>query len=72
MLTAIGNTPLIRLQRIPPPGSADIWIKLEGVNPTGSYKDRMALAMVEAAERSGALTPGTSLLECTGGSTLFR
>jgi cysteine synthase A len=69
MLTAIGNTPLVRLRRLPPPGSAEIWVKLEGGNPTGSYKDRMALAMVEAAEKSGALGPGMSLLECTGGST---
>lgn len=69
MLETIGNTPLVRLRRIPPPGSAEIWVKREGGNPTGSYKDRMALAMVEAAEQSGALTPGTTLLECTGGST---
>ena len=69
MLDAIGNTPLVRLTRILPPGSADVWVKLEGLNPTGSYKDRMALAMVEAAERSGELVDGVSLLECTGGST---
>ncbi|MFT4543549.1 MAG: cysteine synthase A [Planctomycetota bacterium] len=69
MLEAIGSTPLVRLQRIPAQGSADIWVKLEGGNPTGSYKDRMALTMVEAVEKSGDLTPGVSLLECTGGST---
>ena len=69
MLEAIGNTPLVQLQRIPPPGSAEIWLKLESSNPTGSYKDRMALAMVEAVEKSGMLTADTSLLECTGGST---
>ncbi len=69
MLEAIGNTPLVQLQRIPPPGSAEIWLKLESSNPTGSYKDRMALAMVEAVEKSGKLTADTSLLECTGGST---
>jgi cysteine synthase A len=68
-LEAIGNTPLVQLQRIPPPGSAEIWLKLESSNPTGSYKDRMALAMVEAVEKSGKLTADTSLLECTGGST---
>ena len=50
-------------------GAAEVWVKLEGANPTGSYKDRMALAMVEAVEKSGELTAGTSLLECTGGST---
>ena len=69
MLEAIGNTPLVQLQRLPPPGSAEIWLKLESSNPTGSYKDRMALAMVEAVEKSGKLTADTSLLECTGGST---
>ena len=69
MLEAIGNTPLVQLQRIPPPGSAEIWLKLESSNPTGSYKDRMALTMVEAVEKSGKLTADTSLLECTGGST---
>lgn len=69
MLEAIGNTPLVQLQRIPPPGSAEIWLKLESSNPTGSYKDRMALAMVEAVGKSGKLTADTSLLECTGGST---
>lgn len=69
MLDAIGNTPLVQLRRMPTPGSADVWVKLEATNPTGSYKDRMALAMVEAAEKSGELTEGMSLLECTGGST---
>ncbi len=54
---------------MPPPGCAEIWVKLEGGNPTGSYKDRMALAMVEAAEKSGELSADVSLLECTGGST---
>jgi cysteine synthase len=69
MLETIGNTPLVRLRRIPPPGSAEIWLKLEGVNPTGSYKDRMALAMVEGAEAASLVDSTTSLLECTGGST---
>ena len=69
MLETIGNTPLVRLQNIPADDSANIWIKVEGGNPTGSYKDRMALAMVEGVERRGELHPGISLLECTGGST---
>ena len=69
MLEAIGNTPLVRLKQLPSPGSAEVWVKLEGGNPTGSYKDRMALAMVEAAERRGDLSNGRALLECTGGST---
>jgi cysteine synthase A len=69
MLDAIGRTPLVRLKRLAPHGGADIWIKLEGGNPTGSYKDRVALAMVEGVEAEGGLAPGVSLLECTGGST---
>jgi cysteine synthase len=69
MLTAIGNTPLVHLSRIVPQGSADVWVKLEYYNPTGSYKDRMALSMVERAERRGALKPGMTVVEYTGGST---
>jgi len=69
LLEAIGNTPLVRLSRLPSPNSAEVWLKLEGGNPTGSYKDRMALAMVDAAESRGELAAGISLLECTGGST---
>lgn len=69
MLETIGNTPLVRLRRIPRPGSADVWLKIEGVNPTGSYKDRMALAMVRGAEEAGTLERRPALLECTGGST---
>ena len=68
MLNAIGNTPLVKLRRLPSSNAADVWVKLEGGNPTGSYKDRMALAMVEGAERRGDV-PGGHLLECTGGST---
>jgi cysteine synthase len=69
MLETIGNTPLVRLRRIPPSSSAEIWLKIEGVNPTGSYKDRMALAMIQGAERDGKIDSTTSFLECTGGST---
>jgi Pyridoxal-phosphate dependent enzyme len=69
MLGAIGNTPLVQLTRLPEPGSAEIWVKLESYNPTGSYKDRMALAMIEGAERSGKLQPGQTVVEYTGGST---
>jgi cysteine synthase A len=68
-LHAIGNTPLVRLNQVVPPNSADVFVKLEYYNPTGSYKDRMALAMIEEAERSGALKPGMTVVECTGGST---
>jgi cysteine synthase A len=66
---AIGNTPLVRLQKITPPNCADIYVKLEYFNPTGSYKDRMALAIIEQAEQRGALKPGMTVVECTGGST---
>jgi cysteine synthase len=69
VLRAIGNTPLVQLTRIVPPGSADVLVKLESINPTGSYKDRMALAMIEGAEARGALRPGMRVVEFTGGST---
>ena len=68
-LAAIGNTPVVRLDRLIEPGMAEVWVKLEAANPTGSYKDRMALAMVEGAERSGRLQPGQTIVEYTGGST---
>ncbi|HYM23492.1 MAG TPA: pyridoxal-phosphate dependent enzyme, partial [Vicinamibacterales bacterium] len=55
VLQAIGHTPVVRLHRVVTPGSADVVVKLEAINPTGSYKDRMALAMIEAAERDGRL-----------------
>jgi len=69
MLGAIGNTPLVKLSRIVPAGAADVLVKLEYYNPTGSYKDRMALSMVERAERRGDLMPGMTVVEYTGGST---
>jgi cysteine synthase A len=68
-LGAIGRTPVVRLSRLVEPGMAEVWVKLEGHNPTGSYKDRMALAMIEGAERSGRLRPGQTVVEYTGGST---
>lgn len=68
-LAAIGNTPLIRLSKMVGPGQAEVWVKLEAANPTGSYKDRMALAMIEGAESRGDLTPGMTVVEYTGGST---
>ena len=58
ILDAIGNTPLVRLQRCAPANGAELWVKLEYRNPTGSMKDRMALAMIEGAERDGLLSPG--------------
>jgi cysteine synthase A len=69
MLEAIGGTPLVRLERLVEPGMAEVWVKLEAANPTGSYKDRMALAMIEGAERAGRLRPGQTVVEYTGGST---
>src|SRR4051794_40182946 len=69
-LDAIGHTPLVPLRRLVPSGSAQVLIKLEYFNPTGSYKDRMALAMVEEAERRGQISPErTTIVEYTGGST---
>ena len=69
VLDAIGNTPIVQLQRVVPSGAARVFLKLEFFNPTGSYKDRMALAVIEGAERRGMLQPGTSVIEYTGGST---
>lgn len=68
-LEAIGNTPLVKLGRIVPADSATVLVKLEYYNPTGSYKDRMALAMIEEAEKRGELRPGMTVVEYTGGST---
>ena len=69
VLQAIGHTPLVRLIRVVSPESADVLVKLELANPTGSYKDRMALSMIEGAEARGALRPGMRVVEFTGGST---
>src|SRR5436190_3891485 len=68
-LAAIGHTPLVPLQRLVPPGSATVVVKLEYFNPTGSYKDRMALSMIEGAEKRGTLRKGMRVVEYTGGST---
>lgn len=68
-MKAIGNTPLIKLEKLSEPGCAEIYVKYEGANPTGSMKDRMALSMIEGAERRGKLKPGGTVVEYTGGST---
>ncbi|HVU99645.1 MAG TPA: cysteine synthase family protein [Puia sp.] len=68
-MPAIGNTPLVKLERLSEPGCAEIYVKYEGANPTGSMKDRMALAMIEGAERRGQLKRGGKVVEYTGGST---
>ncbi len=69
ILQAVGNTSLVRLQKIVPPGCARVFAKLEWENPTGSMKDRAALAMITRAEADGRLKPGDVVVEYTGGST---
>jgi cysteine synthase len=69
ILEAIGDTPLVRLRRCAPRNGAELWLKLEYRNPTGSMKDRMALAMIDGAERDGSISPGDTVVEYTGGST---
>ncbi|MFA7361321.1 MAG: cysteine synthase family protein [Candidatus Kapaibacterium sp.] len=68
-MNVIGNTPLIKLERLSENGCADIFVKYEGSNPTGSMKDRMALAMIKGAEKRGELRLGGKVVEYTGGST---
>ena len=69
VLDLVGNTPLVRLHRVVPEGSAELLAKLESLNPSGSVKDRIALSMIEDAEASGALKPGDTLVEPTSGNT---
>lgn len=69
VLDAVGNTSIVRLRKVVPKGSADVLVKLEGENPTGSMKDRMALAVLSRAEADGRLRPGGTVVEYTGGST---
>jgi len=69
LVDAIGNTPLVGLPRLSPKPGVRLWAKLEGQNPTGSVKDRVARAMVEDAEKSGVLAPGATLLEPSSGNT---
>ena len=66
---SIGNTPLVRLERVVEPGMAEVWVKVEGMNPGGSIKDRTALAMIVDAERRGLLEPGGTIVEPTSGNT---
>ncbi|KZF19498.1 pyridoxal phosphate-dependent enzyme, beta subunit [Xylona heveae TC161] len=68
-LKLIGNTPVVRLQHVVPEGCAQVYLKMESVNPTGSYKDRMAKSMIEEAEHRGDLKPNMTVIEATGGST---
>ncbi|NRO96041.1 pyridoxal-phosphate dependent enzyme [Paraburkholderia sp. NMBU_R16] len=69
VLEAIGNTPLVELRRVVPRGCGRVVVKLEGANPTGNMKDRMARAAIEAAQADGRLQPGSTVVEYTGGST---
>ena len=68
ILETVGDTPLVRLNKLGPEG-VNVWVKVEAFNPMGSVKDRMALAMIEDAERSGALQPGQTVVEATSGNT---
>lgn len=69
VLQAIGDTPMVQLRKVVPPGCARVMVKLEWSNPTGSMKDRMAQAMIARAEKDGRLQPGGTVVEYTGGST---
>src|SRR5690349_23989755 len=69
ILQAIGNTPVVRLKKLATARMAEVLVKLEYYNPTASYKDRMALAMIEGAEARGELRKGMRVVEWTGGST---
>lgn len=69
VLDLVGNTPLVRLNRLPTPGSATVLAKLESFNPGGSVKDRIAVSMLEEAERRGLLKPGSTIVEPTSGNT---
>ena len=68
-MKVLEKTPLIKLEKLSEPGCAEIYVKYEGANPTGSMKDRMAVAMIEGAEKRGELKPGGTVVEYTGGST---
>src|SRR6266850_5380167 len=69
VLSAIGNTSIVRLRKVVPPRCADVLVKLEWENPTGSMKDRMANSVISRAEEDGRLQPGGTVVEYTGGST---
>ena len=69
ILEAIGNTPLVKINRLCPNPNVNIFAKVEGFNPTGSIKDRIAIQMVEQAEKEGKLTPGKTIIEPTSGNT---
>jgi cysteine synthase A len=65
----VGETPILHLRRIPPAGAADVYVKLEFLNPGGSIKDRAAVGIIKRAEAEGRLKPGATILEATAGNT---
>ena len=69
VLQLVGGTPVVRLNKVVPRDAAEVWVKLESYNPAGSVKDRIALSMIEAAERDGRLKPGYTIVEPTSGNT---
>src|SRR5690606_19540781 len=68
ILEAVGRTPVVRINRLAPEG-VNLWVKVEAFNPLGSVKDRLALGVIEAAEKSGQLKPGQTVIEATSGNT---
>ncbi len=68
ILETVGNTPVVKINRLAPAG-IDLWVKVEAFNPLGSVKDRLALGVIEAAEKSGELKPGQTVIEATSGNT---
>src|ERR1700693_4627649 len=68
ILETVGNTPVVKINRLAPP-DANLYVKIEAFNPLGSVKDRLALGVIEAAERSGELKPGQTVIEATSGNT---
>src|SRR3990172_10149587 len=72
VLDLVANTPLVRLHRVVPDGSAEVLAKLESLNPAGSVKDRIALSMIEDAEARGELQPGATIVEPSSGASCFR
>ena len=68
ILETVGNTPVVKIGRLAPPG-VDLYVKIEAFNPLGSVKDRLALGVIEDAERTGELKPGQTVIEATSGNT---
>ena len=69
IIDLVGETPMLKLRRVVPPGSADVFVKLEYLNPGGSVKDRAAIGIIRRAERDGLLRPGSTIVEATAGNT---